>query len=143
MKIGDQVVIMSRSGEVCGITTLSEQNKRYWIIGDLHFHKTSGRIVEGWNISHIELAEEKHFVALRKKELLEKMDSVKWSNYNLETLVTVHSIINSQESDILLELLQISEQMMFREKCNNPLLELTHKMLQGVLRNYHDFSQVN
>ena len=72
MKIGDEVVIMSRSGEVCGITTLSEQNKRYWIIGDFRFYKANGRIVEGWNISRIELAEEKHFVAWRKNNFWKK-----------------------------------------------------------------------
>jgi hypothetical protein len=47
------------------------------------------------------------------------------------------------EIDNLLELLQIAEEMMFQEKNKNPQLALTHKMLQGVLRDYHEFSKVN
>jgi hypothetical protein len=60
-----------------------------------------------------------------------------------EALNRVYLELKEPEIDNLLELLQIAEEMMFREKNKNPQLALTHKMLQGVLRDYHEFSKVN
>lgn len=144
-KIGDQVAIMSK-GEVWAITTLAEQDKKYWIIGDFRYDKESGRAVEGWNITHIELAEQRHFEFLRKKELQEKLSHTEWSKFDLETLATVGSIITDieqgQAEDIIFELLQLAEQKMFYEKNRNAALELTHKMLQGVLKNYYELRNI-
>lgn len=144
-KLGDQVAIMARD-VVCEIITLAEQNRKYWIIGDFLFDKSSGRCTNGWNITHIEPAEEKHFEALRKRELQEKLSRTEWSKFDLETLATVGSIITDveqgQTEDILFELLQLAEQKMFDAKNRNSNLELTHKMLQGVLKNYHELRNI-
>lgn len=144
-KLGDQVAIMA-SGEVCEIITLAEQNRKYWIIGDFRYDKESGRSVDGWSISHIEPAEQKHFEALRKRELQEKLSRTEWSKFDLETLATVGSIITDveqgQTEDILFELLQLAEQKMFDAKNRNSNLDLTHKMLQGVLKNYHELRNI-
>lgn len=141
-KLGDLVAIISRGGEVCAITTLEEENIRYWIIGDFHYDKISGRAIEGWNISHIEPAEEKHFAALQAKRLRDKLRNADWSKHDLGTLVAVDEIISVQNTDILFALLQIAEEMMFREKNRNSNLVLTHKMLQGVLKNYHELRNI-
>lgn len=140
-KLGDQVAIMARD-VVCEIITLAEQNRKYWIIGDFRYDKESGRSVDGWSITHLEPAEEKHFEALRKRELQEKLSRTDWSKHDLGTLFAVDEIISVQNTDILFVLLQIAEEMMFREKNRNDNLVLTHKMLQGVLKNYHELRNI-
>ena len=141
-KLGDQVAIMAQGGVVCEIITLAEQNKKYWIIGDFLFEKSSGRCTNGWNITHIEPAEQKHFADLQAKRLRDKLRNTDWSKHDLGTLVAVDEIISIQNTDILFALLQIAEEMMFREKNCNGNLDLTHKMLQGVLKNYHELRNI-